>query len=216
MKRLFIFHNTEANSELTLPVTPASFQVGHAVKFETINIHTLGDVNIATTPALDTIKIDCMFPARYYPFCNFTSIIGPYDYVKIFTDYVDYKPLLRFIVSGTTINVPVKLESIEYGEKDGTNDVYATLTFREIKQLAAVQSGTTSAGSSLVRASSSTATPVKASAYTVTSGDTLSSICRKQYGDATLYAKLAAYNGIKNANLIRMGQVLKMPAKSQL
>ena len=45
-------------------------------------------------------------------------------------------------------------------------------------------------------------------AYTVVAGDTLSKIAAK-YG--TTYQKLAAYNGITNPNIIRVGQKIKIP-----
>lgn len=45
--------------------------------------------------------------------------------------------------------------------------------------------------------------------YTVQKGDTLSGIAAK-YG--TTYQKIAAYNGIANPNLIRVGQKIKIPA----
>lgn len=44
--------------------------------------------------------------------------------------------------------------------------------------------------------------------YTVVAGDTLSKIAAK-YG--TTYQKLAAYNGITNPNIIRVGQKIKIP-----
>lgn len=44
--------------------------------------------------------------------------------------------------------------------------------------------------------------------YTVKSGDTLSGIAKKYN---TTYQKLAVYNGIKNPNLIRVGQKIKIP-----
>lgn len=47
--------------------------------------------------------------------------------------------------------------------------------------------------------------------YTVKSGDTLSAIARK-YG--TTYKVLAAYNGISNPNIIRVGQKIKIPGTS--
>lgn len=47
--------------------------------------------------------------------------------------------------------------------------------------------------------------------YTVQKGDTLSGIAAK-YG--TTYQKIAAYNGITNPNLIRVGQKIKIPAAS--
>ena len=52
--------------------------------------------------------------------------------------------------------------------------------------------------------------------HTVQPGDTLSGICRKYYGNANLYPKLAAYNNIKNPDLIYDGSVLKIPPASAL
>lgn len=48
--------------------------------------------------------------------------------------------------------------------------------------------------------------------HTVKAGETLSKIA-KQYG--TTYQKIAAYNGIANANLIHVGQKIKIPADTQ-
>ncbi len=50
-----------------------------------------------------------------------------------------------------------------------------------------------------------------ASSYTVRSGDTLSSIARKNGTTAT---KLMRENGISNPNLLKIGQVLKVPGSS--
>ena len=60
------------------------------------------------------------------------------------------------------------------------------------------------------------AEPERAETYTVAAGDTLSAICRRFYGDATLYGRLAAANGIANPNLIHPGQVLRLPAREEL
>lgn len=48
--------------------------------------------------------------------------------------------------------------------------------------------------------------------YTVKAGDTLSAIASK-YG--TTYQKLAAYNGISNPNVIRIGQQIKIPVSGK-
>lgn len=218
MKRLFIIKNTDMNSEMIMPVTPESFEVSHGINFETINIHTLGDVAIAGYPTLATIKLGLMFPAQNYPFANFTELQDPYAcYIDLFQKYIDNRANLRFVVSGTAVNVPVKAESIEYGEKDGTNDVYATLTLHEQKIIKAVQIQTKAKSINLSRGlSSGKASSQNMQAYTIKRGDTLSAICRKYYGDSSLYSKLATYNSIKNPNLIYPGHTIKIPSKSRL
>ena len=47
-------------------------------------------------------------------------------------------------------------------------------------------------------------------------GDSLWAICKKFYGDGSLAYKLAAANGIINPSLIYPGQVLTIPALSDL
>ncbi len=47
--------------------------------------------------------------------------------------------------------------------------------------------------------------------YTVKSGDTLSKIAKRFYGDVNHYHQIAAANGIANPDLINVGQELKLP-----
>ncbi|RJF71295.1 LysM peptidoglycan-binding domain-containing protein [Deinococcus cavernae] len=47
--------------------------------------------------------------------------------------------------------------------------------------------------------------------YTVKSGDTLSEIAQKYYGDAMEYKKIAHYNNISNPDLIQPGQKIRIP-----
>lgn len=53
--------------------------------------------------------------------------------------------------------------------------------------------------------------PGTTTTYTVEKGDTLSSIARSKLGDAGRYKEIATLNGLKNANAISVGQVLKLP-----
>lgn len=109
------------------------------------------------------------------------------------------------------VNAPVLIEDITYGEQDGTGDVYATISIRKYRQLSVV--ATQNTGNS-TRTAETAATTCKS--YTIKSGDTLSAICRDEYGDANLYEALADYNSIKNPNLIYAGDTLQLPAKSVL
>lgn len=211
MLRLLIFKDTETNTELILPVTPDNFSIDHGIRMETINIHTVGDVNIAGYTTLATIKIDCMFPASPYPFINAGTVLEPYYYVNAIQKWCDDRKMLRFVVSGTPFNISVKVESISSSERDGTNDVYSSITLREQRILNAVTVQTASSNSNR-RTGSATDT---AKTYPVKRGDTLSAICRKIYGDASLYSKLAKYNNIKNPSLIYVGQIIKLPTKGQ-
>ncbi len=52
--------------------------------------------------------------------------------------------------------------------------------------------------------------------YAIQKGDTFREIAEKFYGDAGLYRRLAEYNGVRNVDLISLGQVLEIPARSDL
>ena len=99
---------------------------------------------------------------------------------------------------------------------------YCTLTLRRHRQPNPVrlvgdgqQAAQTAAVSTPARATDMPAQTAVQN-HTVQPGDTLSGICRKYYGNANLYPKLAAYNNIKNPDLIYDGSVLKIPPASAL
>jgi len=52
--------------------------------------------------------------------------------------------------------------------------------------------------------------------YTIKSGDTLSSIARKYYGNSTLWTELQRYNNIPNADKIYTGDSLQIPDSATL
>ncbi|WRS27209.1 LysM domain-containing protein [Oscillospiraceae bacterium MB08-C2-2] len=208
-KRSFIFR--KGSEELILPVTPASFRVEKGINIEVVNIHELGDAILAGKGSLATIQISCLFPEMDYSFAEGS---GASRYVSQFEEWIEAGEVVRFIIGGANVNLPVMVQSINWGEQDGTNDVYADITMREHRPLEAVQISATPAAT-LERAAHQP-NPGESS-YTIQSGDTLSAICRKYYGDASpaSYNKLAQANGISNPHLIFAGKTLKIPQPLQ-
>ncbi len=47
--------------------------------------------------------------------------------------------------------------------------------------------------------------------YTVLRGDTLATIAKRAYGDESMYKKIMQANGLRNANRVEAGMVLKLP-----
>jgi LysM repeat protein len=207
----FIFLEIDEKIETILPVTPPSFEVSYGVRVETININKIGDVNIPGHVKFGDIKIDCMFPAKKYPFNQSKAVLNPYYYVNKIRKWINNHTILRFVVSDTAVRRTVFVSDLTYGEKDGTGDVYATITLSHYRKLSTVQTDKTG---NITRASEKTRT--ETNTYVVKNGDTLGAICRKYYGDSSLYSKLATYNGVKNANIISVGLKLKLPGRSLL
>ena len=206
-KRLFVFRHD--NGELVLPVTPSEFVGSAGKRIETINIVDVGDVHAAGHETLATIKISSFFPANRYSFANNTA--DPYALVAQFQAWAKSQKVVRFLVTGTALNLPVLVEAIDYGENDGSNDVNYTLTLREYKYLKTATVSTERETGRQIEES-----PVIQETYTVQSGDNLTRIARRFYGDGSLAYKLATANNIKNPNLIYDGQDLVLPPAEEL
>ena len=198
-----------------MPVTPPSFEIQESRNMETVNIYSLGDVALLGTNTYSTIKMEFLLPAQKYPFVLIDQIVDPYAYVSTFRRFNDDGTVMRLIISGTAVNIPVRVQEMTYKEQDGTNDLYMTLTLCEYKELAAVKVESTKAGAGNTARAVETQ-PGTPDTYKIASGDTLWSICRRFYNDSGLASKLAVYNGIKNPNLIYAGSTLQLPDKTKL
>ena len=199
--RKFVFRG--GGQEITLPVTPSGFTVPNGQDIQTVNIHEIGDVRIAGKPTLSSISIEGFFPSKPYPFAHYYA--EPYSLVRVFLAWRDSGEVVRFLIPGTTVNLPVLIESIDYGEQDGSGDVYYTLSLSEYRYVSAPTVKTSLSASRAVDEA-----PKTAQSYTVQKGDTLASIARKFYGDSSMAYKLATANGIKNPNVIKVGQTLEI------
>lgn len=216
MLRKFIFLDTAAGEEIVLPVSPM-YQVGSGQNIVSANMTQFGGINLAGEPTAESFSIETMFPAQRYPFVVSGGKADPDYYIEFFERAIQNKTVLRFVISDTPVSMEVLIGSIDYGEQDGTNDVYATLTLYPYRRLQAVttdyQAAAVQTGAA---ARTGTAPPVTQDSYEIASGDTLWGICRRFYGDGSLAYKLAGYNGVKNANLIYPGDMLQLPPVDQL
>lgn len=187
------------DGSLILPITPESFEVGSGIRIETVNIHALGDLRIAGYPTLDSISISSVFPAQKYSFA-ITDNVQPYALVSQFKTWADTRKVVRFLITGTDINLPVLVESIRYGERDGSGDVYYTLTLAEYRHV----SVSAAPGRAIDRY------PATPKVYTPQKGESLYIVAEKLYGDKNKAKDIAAANGIRNLNVIR-GGILNIP-----
>lgn len=209
--RIMSFVDESAGKELVLPVTPAKYTWRHANRIETVRLDQLGEVNLYGGARMGECTLeDVLFPARQYPFCVTGARADPWGYLYDLESWSDKGARLRWIVSGTGINIPVLIETVSFGERDGSNDVYADIVLRQWRRPEAPVLAVSGGGAETPRESGGGAASAKT--YTVVKGDCLWSIARRFYGSGADYKKLAAANPIiKNPNLIYPGQVLTIP-----
>ena len=210
----------KGGTALTLPVTPAGYAWGVGRNLETINISQLGDVyRPGGRSRFSGEALECLLPAQDYPWMEPGAIANPQYYLDILTAWAAAGEPVRYIVSGTQINTQVYLESVEWRERDGTGDVYASIWMREYTDL---ETREVAAADPTDSATGNASRPVEGSgsnqSYTIVRGDTLSTICRRYYGkySAIYYNALAKYNGIQNPHLIYPGTTITIPPESVL
>lgn len=216
MVRKIIFKDTKTGREVMMPVTPSVLEAEEGTNIEITNISQLGDVAYPGNATLGSFSPEFLLPAQRYPFCV-CAPLDPYDYVKLFRAWKDAGTVLRYIWSGTRINIPVLIENLRYREDDGTNDVKLTVSMREYRYITAEfipLSDGSEATDEAQREDENTEGAEQQ--HVAVWGDTLWHICRKYYGDPLLYPQVAKYNGRPNPNILYVGDVIKIPPRSVL
>ena len=221
-RRRIIFVNLTTGQEVVLPVTPQQYVIDRGVAIETVNLTGFGDVPLAGDRTLFSETLEFMLPVQAYPFNDVTAMLDPYYYIDFFELTGDNRQVCRFIVSDSPTQCEVLLENLRYRQQEGTGDYYCTLAMRRHRQPNPVRlvgdDQSTAQAATVSTPARATETPAQTAVqnHTVQPGDTLSGICRQYYGNANLYPKLAAYNGIQNPDLIYDGRVIKIPPASAL
>lgn len=188
---------------LQLPVPPSEFTIQKGTQVNVVNIHQIGEISVIGKGKLATIEISSFFPKQAYSFCQYSGFPEPYECIKLIEKWVASGKPIRLIITNTNINLAASIEKLSYGERDGSGDVYFSLSLKEYRFIKTAVDGVT--------ASSTSNRPVEkktAKKYTVQTGDTLWLIAKKMYGDGSKYATLASKNNIMDIGKIQVGQVL--------
>lgn len=210
----FWLKNEDEKIEMLLPVSLGEYEFEYGNSIETISTTNFGDVNISGHRKLSSMILRGFFPKEEYEFAK--KEMEPMEYVKKIQSWVDKKLILRLIIVDgdvAKVNSLYKIESITHSENSQSNgDVNYVITLRDHKKIEATKivdapNVLTSSARDEVK------TTPKMNTYTVVSGDSLSRIARKMYGDASKWPLIynANINIIKNKDLIYVGQVFVIP-----
>lgn len=208
----------KSNSDkIMLPVNPESFAFTEKHNNTSVNVNSIGEVNLLGKRDLKTGTISSHFPKRDRNYANNSGRQAPYTYINKLLSWKSSGKPVQLIITGTKINFQVTIETLKYGEQDGTGDVYYDLTLKEYRAVEIKKTKlkktkkkkTTKKKSKPKRP----AAKKKTKNYTVKSGDCLWNIAKRFYGNGAQYTKIYNANRgkIKNPNLIYPGQVLTIP-----
>ena len=198
------------------PILPSAINIQDYAIINDSNITGLGDVAIFGGRGLRGVEITSFFPnpKRKYKFVNYTDYPKQWDCVSKIRSWMHSGEVMRFIVTGTEINFPVRITDFSYSEQDGTGDIYFTINlkeYREIKISSSKPAKKTTDNKARPNTKdkntntkkTSTTSKTKQTTYTVKSGDTLHDIAKKYYGKGSDYKKIIENNKSKYPSLAK-------------
>lgn len=130
---IFLSVNNRAEV-IQLPIVPQEFKIQSPVNNEVFTTINQGDIKLFGDRDLKSLSIDSFFPNREYSFAR-SRDYERWEYVDIIESWIDRKLRVRLIVTESPINLAVTIDNFEYGIKDGSGDIYYSLTLSEFKQI---------------------------------------------------------------------------------
>ena len=200
-------------NRIQFPVGPSSFEVDVKQNNSTININSIGELNMIGKTGLAVMSFASMFPAQVYKFCSCTPN-EPYSYVNQIDKWRTSGKPCRFIISDTPVNYAVTIEEFKWGERDGTSDVYFTLNFKEYKFLGNAKDTTQYSAITGLKDRPVSAMDVLANVM-VYPGDSIGDVIGRSLGQTANLTKanktsLAAYAAIAKRGGLKSGDVIKL------
>lgn len=217
-----IWFNTD-KKKLRLPVLPTEIFVNGSSIDTSLTMVNRGEVSVFNGMKLSEGEISCFFPAqkniKNYTFLQHTDLVEPYAMVDIFLNWMNSNQTINFVITPRMVNANVKITSFEWGEQDGSGDVYYTLKWKQVRVITIKKMQTTSSSTTQNTERKPSETKDKTSStsqktHTVKSGDSLFKIAKQYLGDGAKYPQLVEKNKTKypslvsNPNLIKNGWVL--------
>lgn len=216
--------STNDNKErLRLPVLPSSLDMSNGSKNESVDISNLGEITVLQDPAAKIVQFSSFFPLHDSTLSEYSNPPKPWDAIKKIEKWKKSKVPLRFLVTGTSINLPVSIDGFTYGEEGGAvGDISYDLTLKEYIFVSIRQIKVKVPKKKKTKKKSRPAVKPKAKTHRVKRGDTLWHLAKRYYGNSlqwrkiwnankTMMIKRDKRNRKQPGHWIFPGQVLKIP-----
>lgn len=219
----------------TLPINPEEIKVSSSMAIEKYEVLKLGQIAVPSNMELKEYSFECEFPLQrgdgpphYVP--DTDEFHNPEYFLNAFDKWKNKLTPVQFIagrysnsvaeLESDSINTFVLIEELTITEKAGEEgDKYVSFKLLEYKKYGKILAPDEVDGvtGKKKKAKATDSNPKSTGYYVVKSGDSLWSIAKNYYSDGSKSNVIYNVNKdkIKNPNLIKAGQKLKIPSSDE-
>lgn len=177
----------KGSKRFRFPVLPAEYEITSSRGDETVNINAIGEVDLGGNRELKTISFSSFFPKRFDPtYCEYSGLRTSKDSVDIIEAIKEGVPA-KLTMTGTPIKCYVRITSFTWGERDGTGDIYFSITMKEHRSISTPSSsvGVDAEVTAMMEAKRPDPPVEPVVEVVVPQGETRSSVARRTTGSAS-------------------------------
>lgn len=214
--------NQETGERLALAWIPEKISVKESAQFQSYNIIERGEVRVPKGKRLSSISWEAVFPGKERAESSFIKSgqwQDPNEMIQRLQRWKDTGNKLNILITQTTVNIDVFLQSLVYSFEGGAGDVKYSVDFIAaedllIKTVEEVDAEKIKQMNSEIPKLETRAVPPKPTSIMTTSGRTLWSIAEQTLGDGGRWDEIYTMNAKKLINIdapMKTGIKLKLP-----
>lgn len=212
-RTVLIFENNK--NKIEFDINPSEITINDGISNIRENIDSLGEVVLHGKRGLKSISLSSFIPAISSPFNTKNS---PKKVKNIIDRWLNKEVRLRVIITNPKINFKAILDSASLSLKEGSDDLYISLSLSEYKDISipSVESikGLIDVGgksSEKIELSERPSEKPAGKTEVVNKNTTLWALAIKYYGNGKEWRKIASANGNINPKNLKLGMVLQIP-----
>ncbi len=130
----FWITSNAGTDKIRLPVLPEKITISHSAGNDSVSVVGVGEITVIQDRKAIEIEFSCHFPAVYHQGCNYKEISPPSFYKDKIVQWKSDTSPVKFIVTGSDINMFCSIESFTYYEQGGDPDtLYYTIKLKEYR-----------------------------------------------------------------------------------
>ncbi|MDD3029893.1 MAG: SH3 domain-containing protein [Alphaproteobacteria bacterium] len=130
----FWLTNNAGTDRIRLPVLPEKINITHNAGNESLSVSGVGEITIIQDSNAILFEFSSHFPGTYHQGCNYADIKKPNEYKDKIVEWKNGAQPVKFIVTGSDIDLYCSIESFVFYEQGGDPDtLYYTIKLKEYR-----------------------------------------------------------------------------------